>query len=695
MPTTLYPAPRPIAARLAALLSICALALAAPLGLQAVPQTEPTSQPSSDSSPAPQVEANGDEPRKESSPEALFQFALAKLLMEERSYAAAETAFEKAVELDPDDPYLRIEYIHFLQESDRPVRNRAARQRQVARIVEQAEKARELAPDNLDVLRAVGQVYMRRADQDPEAARLAMEAFTRVREAEPWDAQTMVSLGQLYFGRGRFAEAAEIFAEAVRYVPDNRILYNFLADAHERAGQESEAAAALEHILTLDPGDLGTRLRLVELLGRLGEDAKALEVAESAPTSVAADERLRFLRARALFRTERPEEALELIDGLDRDRLSRRLRLYYTDLRARVLASLGRGDEALDELTRLLDLDPGNPELLRRVTGQLTQDGRRGEARSLLETFLAEHGSEVEDDSDVARAVQTARLALAAFHVEDEAWDEAVAVLEPLLEASEQDTRLTGAVNLAEVLFQAGRTRKALSLLDKGDAGAPAVVAKRVELLLRGDDVARAQRVLRSHLDAEDPELTLAAVQAFHVDERWDDTLPVLEELAAKHPDSLQTHFLLGAARERIGAAEEAATAFERALEIDPDHAQTLNYLGYMWADRGENLERALELVERAVSLDPHNGAYVDSLGWAHYRLGHLDEAREKLERAVHLAPGDPVVYEHLGDVYAALGENGKAAELYRRALQVAAEDGDPDQDLAAVQRKLDELKVD
>ena len=117
-----------------------------------------------------------------------------------------------------------------------------------------------------------------------------------------------------------------------------------------------------------------------------------------------------------------------------------------------------------------------------------------------------------------------------------------------------------------------------------------------------------------------------------------------------------------------------------------------MNYLGYMWADLGVRLERALELVQKAVELDPDNGAYVDSLGWAHYRLGHLAQAREHLERAARLAPGDATIYEHLGDVYAALGDEVKAAEFYRRALQVADQD---EENVPGVRRKLDQLTVD
>lgn len=126
---------------------------------------------------------------------------------------------------------------------------------------------------------------------------------------------------------------------------------------------------------------------------------------------------------------------------------------------------------------------------------------------------------------------------------------------------------------------------------------------------------------------------------------------------------------------------------FRSLIEAEPDFAPALNYLGYMWAERGENLEAALDLVRRAVALDPDNGAYVDSLGWAYFQLGRLVEARSHLERASRLIPDDATILEHLGDAQVAAGDRAAGRESYRRA---AALGGD---NLRAVQKKLADLE--
>lgn len=129
-----------------------------------------------------------------------------------------------------------------------------------------------------------------------------------------------------------------------------------------------------------------------------------------------------------------------------------------------------------------------------------------------------------------------------------------------------------------------------------------------------------------------------------------------------------QLYFALGAAFERSGQLDSAITAFEEIIKHSPDHAPSLNYLGYALADRGLRLEYALELIGRAVRLDSTNAAYLDSYGWAYYRLGRLDSAFHYLGEAARLDT-DPVIYDHLGDVYEALGNPEKAREWWQQAL--------------------------
>ena len=120
---------------------------------------------------------------------------------------------------------------------------------------------------------------------------------------------------------------------------------------------------------------------------------------------------------------------------------------------------------------------------------------------------------------------------------------------------------------------------------------------------------------------------------------------------------------------ERLKRWPEAEADFQRVLSVQPDDVDTLNYLGYTWVDRGENLTEAFEMIERALSQEPHSGAITDSLGWAHYKLGNYVEAKNYLEDAVSLSPSSATIIDHLGDVYWQLGRKREAGFQWKRAL--------------------------
>ena len=131
----------------------------------------------------------------------------------------------------------------------------------------------------------------------------------------------------------------------------------------------------------------------------------------------------------------------------------------------------------------------------------------------------------------------------------------------------------------------------------------------------------------------------------------------------------------------------EAEEWLEQVLDEFPDDPGALNDLGYLWADQGKHLHRALEMIRKAVAAEPDNAAYLDSLGWVLYRLGRVEEALKYLERAVELLGQDPdgVVLDHLGDVYHTLGQHDRAVQMWQRALKAL--------DPKIEQKKIDQVR--
>ncbi|MEE2776154.1 MAG: tetratricopeptide repeat protein, partial [Acidobacteriota bacterium] len=215
---------------------------------------------------------------------------------------------------------------------------------------------------------------------------------------------------------------------------------------------------------------------------------------------------------------------------------------------------------------------------------------------------------------------------------------------------------------------------------------------KRAEILETLDRGEEAAAIVAGIAESPDRSAALLLVNYYQRQTRFEAMIPILRDALDATPSAdeaaleVDLYFSLGMAYERTGKFSEADEAFREVLTREPEDDRTLNYLGYMWAERGERLDEALSLIERAVAIEPDNPAYVDSLGWAHYRLGNYDRARDSLEYAARLLPEDATILEHLGDLYVALEFPEKARELYRRAV------ARNDENVEGVRRKLSEL---
>ena len=170
-----------------------------------------------------------------------------------------------------------------------------------------------------------------------------------------------------------------------------------------------------------------------------------------------------------------------------------------------------------------------------------------------------------------------------------------------------------------------------------------------------------------------DPHTLLVLSDLYRDDERYPEAVATLNGLMSKVGPATSAdwrlYYLRGAALERQGRWGEAQGDLQHALSLMPDDPEVLNYLGFAWADRGERLDEAVQLLVKANALEPDSGAFVDSLGWAHYRLGQYKTAVSELERAASLDPADPDINNHLGDAYWRTGRRLEAQYQWRRVL--------------------------
>ncbi len=164
----------------------------------------------------------------------------------------------------------------------------------------------------------------------------------------------------------------------------------------------------------------------------------------------------------------------------------------------------------------------------------------------------------------------------------------------------------------------------------------------------------------------------------------------VLEAASKRAPDDRAVAFSLASMYDRTRQFDRAERGFRAILATDPQHAPTLNYLGYMLADRGQKLDEAVSLIQKALAIDNDNPSYLDSLGWAYYKQDKLEAATSPLERAAAALPDSSVIQEHLGDVYLKRKRYIEAAAAFDRALA-----GDRDGlDAQAVTKKRDRARA-
>ena len=172
-------------------------------------------------------------------------------------------------------------------------------------------------------------------------------------------------------------------------------------------------------------------------------------------------------------------------------------------------------------------------------------------------------------------------------------------------------------------------------------------------------------------LNPKQPDAHLLLGLTYLQNEQYALASQAFEKGVQHNPDHPDLHFNLGAAYDKLDRFDDVVRAMESTLRLDPKHTDALNYLGYSYAERGIKIPEAISLIKRALSLKPNNGYYVDSLGWAFFKMGLLDEAKAEITKATVLVKDDPVIYEHLGEIYLKQNLVQDAREAWLHSLEL------------------------
>ncbi|WP_254434794.1 tetratricopeptide repeat protein [Magnetospirillum sp. UT-4] len=499
--------------------------------------------------------------------------------------------------------------------------------------------------------------------------------------------------GRLAQGTGDSRAAADYYAAALKYDPDNLDLLQRAFTLAVAEGRMAAAAPMAERLLSFD-SDAAVPL-LVNGLKAARENR--FEQAEAAFAALPKRGINSFLGplmiAWARVGAGRTDAALETLATLSQSNGLDALRSFHAGL--------------INDLADRHDAAEANYRVA--LAGQLSirpveaagifyqRTGKEGQARELYARYQAEHPQTMLFDGDrllagaPVRPVADARagMAEALFDIstlmrQGNAADAALifARLALDLDPGFALARMT----VADILAAQERLDDANEMYRSIPADSPAHAYGRLRIAMNLDELGDTEGALKAldALAAERPADVDALVTKGDVlrrKKRFAEAATAYDAALARIGTPQRQHWPLLYSRaiafERSKQWPKAEADFLKALELNPDQPDVLNYLGYSWVDMGLHLERARKMIEKAVELRPKDGAIVDSLGWALYRMGEYQAAVKHLERAVELKAEDPTVNDHLGDAYWQVGRSAEAMFQWRRAMSL---DPEPEQ---------------
>ncbi len=456
----------------------------------------------------------------------------------------------------------------------------------------------------------------------------ARDASRQLLEQYPSNARLWLFLGLAHDRLDQPQEAAEAFRNASRLSPEDQLLQQALAEAQERSNDLVALTESYERLVDMEPDSANLRRQFAFALMRIGDNMAAAEQFQKAIELGGGDPRSRFLLA-----------------------------LIYLDE--------GENEASLREFEALLAEDPAFPDAGPYVAAAMARLEQYGRAFSVLRALI-ENG-----EAETGHYLQAMYLLWKAGRA-----GEAAAFVPA------ENAPIFGQLLRAFLLKAEGKPYRALlDTLDgvDGDMHREADSYIREMLYLEGADTEGGAwlaelEALRTDGAAGKRFNTILARTYMFV-EQAAKARPLLEEVLTKHGDDQEIHYYLAIIAEEQDDIVAAERHLKAILKADPADHNTMNFLGYMYAEKGIKLDEAYRLLEQALELDPNNPFYLDSLGWVYYKQGDADRAIQLIRRAIlGMENDDAELRDHLGDAYALKGEWAKAIGQWERALRLDRE---------------------
>jgi tetratricopeptide (TPR) repeat protein len=644
--------------------------------------------------------------RKTDKAAAYYHYTLAHMYEEQVAvYGRSDLAtkaieeYRAAIEADPGSEYLTSALAELYAKTGR-----------IRDAVMEAQDILKRDPNNLEAHKLLGRIYLRSLGDvqsgqgSQNVLKLAIEQYEQIVKIEPDDIDDHLLLGRLYSMPSDYKDyqkAEKEFKTAVKLQPDSEEAVTYLAYLYNEEGDTARATQVLSSI-----PDKSRSAKLYSALGYTYEQQKQYKQAIDAYRRAIALDRdnLDAIRglAQNLLNDGQTDAALEQYKVIaDTNPEDAQTYLHM----AEIYRKSGKFDLALENLKKAGSLVQDSIEVPYNIAAVYQAQGRYDEAAQTMQDLLKKtekpDGSYTQSEKN-NRAVFLERLGT--IYRENNNSAAALEAFRRMLTLGDENAQ-RGYQQIIDTYREAKQWQQATDAAKEAveklpnDRGLKMVYASQLADMGQAD---KGLDQVKSMLQGkpEDREVYITLAQMYSRLKRWPDaeqSLDKAELLSTKDEEKQYIDFLRGSTLERQKKYDAAEASFRKVLATRPDDPNTLNYLGYMLADRGVKLDEAVILIKKAVDLDPANGAYLDSLGWAYFKQGKFDLAEDTLIKASQRIGTDPTVQDHLGDLYQRTGRLKLAAAHWERALNewnktVSAE---VDQgDVAKVQKKLESAKM-
>ena len=626
--------------------------------------------------------------------EAYTQFLLARHY-EDDNPDQAVAAYKKAIELDPESADLPAALAAFYLGQNR-----------IDDALSAAEQAAKIDAGNHEANRVLGIIHAalaensegrspRRRGSDPAGATdhlakaikyLEVAVGDKPNEADP---NVRATLARAYLQNGTFDKAIELLTGLVNQEPQWQDGPLLLAEAYAGAGRNDDAIAWLKERTDDDPRLLPTLADFYEREHQWADAAAAYEQAIAhAPRSA----ELKTRYASALLNAGGRESAVKARDVLDEmvTAGSNNGRVLYLLAQAQRRA----GDPASAEQTarKVIAQDAKSPWGYYALAEALEERHQYQAVIDQLTPPVAEFRTRA-GATAFERSLLLPHLGFAYQELGD--YDKAIAAFEEARQAAPKDPAVAG--YLIEANIAAKRYAAAADLARTAAEQHPddlRLVRLEAQALRHTGKADQAVALLEGAAKAhgDDPTAHVALAQLYSDMGRGPDAVAVLDRARTQFPDDTSIVFELGAVFDKMKRFPEAEATFRDLLKRQPDNAAAMNYLGYMLAERGERLDESVGLLKRALELEPENGSYLDSLGWAYFKEDKLDLAADNLKRAADQQKNNSVIQDHYGEVLFKLGRYQDAIAAWNRALNGDGDSidrGDIDRKIKAAEQKI------